>query len=116
MLICLLKLKPSKRNWKKTEIIDWNVKRKLTGHTDWVFKLAISQEDLLISGSYDKSIKVWNIQTGECLNTLNGHTNYVFSLTISQDGLLISGSGYKSINVWEKGTSSNLDFDIGVVG
>ena len=95
---------------------EWTVKRNLTGHTDWVRSLAISQEGLLISCSYDRLIKVWNIQTGECLKTLTGHTNIVSSLAISKEGLLISGSADKSINVWEKDTSSNLDSDIGVIG
>ena len=28
----------------------------------------------------DKTIKIWNIETGQCMNTLEGHTNYVNSV------------------------------------
>ena len=38
---------------------DWTVKKKLTGHTGYVYSLAISQEGQLISGSFDKTTKIW---------------------------------------------------------
>ena len=28
----------------------------------------------VISGSYDKTVRIWNTDTGECLRTLEGHT------------------------------------------
>lgn len=38
----------------------------LEGHNDWVSSLAISPDgQTLVSGSGDKSIKIWNLQTGE---------------------------------------------------
>ena len=70
----------------------------------WVFSLAISQEGLLISGSWYKLIKVWNIQTGEVLKTLKAGS-WVFSLAISKEGLLISGSDDETVDkikVWGK--------------
>ena len=37
----------------------------LTGHTDWVTSLAFSSDGTsLVSGSYDKTIKIWDVQTG----------------------------------------------------
>ena len=83
------------------ENFDWTVKRKLTGHTGYVWSLAISQGGLLLSGSDDRSIKVWYIQTGKCLKTLTGHNNRVESLTRSKEGLLISGSEDKSVKIWD---------------
>ena len=34
-------------------------------------------KDLLVSGSYDKTIKVWNMRSGQNLCTLRGHTSWV---------------------------------------
>ena len=88
---------------------DWNVKRNLTGHTSPVDSLEISFEGFLISGSSDKSIKVWNIETGECLKTLTGHSGSVFSLAISDEDLLISGSSDKTIKIWDIKTGQCLE-------
>ena len=33
--------------------------------------------DVLVSVSSDKSIKMWNLKTGQCLNTLTGHTGEI---------------------------------------
>ncbi len=30
----------------------------------------------VVSGSYDKTLKVWDVETGECRRTLEGHTEY----------------------------------------
>jgi len=45
----------------------------LTGHTDAVGNLAYLGNNLLASASSDHTIKIWNIETGECLMTLTGH-------------------------------------------
>ena len=37
----------------------------------------------VVSGSYDYTVKVWNVETAECLHTLAGHTNRVYSLLVS---------------------------------
>ena len=33
----------------------------------------------IVSGSYDKTIRVWNVDTGECILTLKGHTGNLLS-------------------------------------
>jgi len=77
----------------------------VTGHIDHtgsVFSVAISPDGhTLVSGSGDKMIKVWNLQSGELLRTLSGHGGVVFSVAISPDGhTLVSGSGDLTIWVW----------------
>ena len=52
----------------------------------------ISKIKLITSGSYDCTIKIWNYETGECLNTLLGHSNAIRSLTyIENTKLIVSG-------------------------
>jgi WD40 repeat protein len=38
-----------------------------------------------VSGSYDKTVRVWDAMTGAALQTLEGHSNSVNSVTFSQD-------------------------------
>jgi WD40 repeat protein len=57
---------------------------------------------LLASGSYDKTIKLWDVATGSLVRTLSGHTDDVYSVAFSPDGrLLASGSGDETIRLWD---------------
>jgi WD40 repeat protein len=82
------------------------LKKTLTAHTDAVFSLAIMPDGkTLVTGSGDKTIKIWNLSTGELKNTLIGHTDAVFSLAMTPDGqTLVSGSGDKTIKIWNLST------------
>ncbi len=37
----------------------------------------------IASGSDDKTIKVWNAQTGQCVSTLSGHSRYMTAVSYS---------------------------------
>ncbi len=74
----------------------------LTGHSDSVWSVALNPDgQTLVSGSADKTIKVWNLDTGQLRRTLFGHSDTVRSVTFSPNGqLLVSGSGDKTIKLW----------------
>jgi WD40 repeat protein len=75
----------------------------LSGHTNVVKTLAFSSDGmLLVSGSNDKTLKLWDIQTGIIAKTLCGHTHWVLSISISADCTTIaSGSHDKTIRLWD---------------
>ena len=54
----------------------------------------------LASGSRDNSIKIWNVDSGECIRTLSGHSNIVTSLQLLSNNKLASGSRDNSIKIW----------------
>ena len=57
---------------------------------------------LLVSGSQDGSIAIWDVESGELVRTLNGHTKTVTTLAWSPDGtLLASGSQDGCIRIWD---------------
>jgi WD40 repeat protein len=75
----------------------------LSGHTDWVRSLAfLSDGASLVSGSDDRSLKLWDMQTGGVVRTFHGHTNWVLSTSISSDCTTIaSGSRDNTIRLWD---------------
>jgi WD40 repeat protein len=66
-------------------------------------------EQILASGSYDRTIKIWNASKGQCLRTLEGHTGFVFSLAANPDGKTIASSGADhTIKIWNVNTGQCL--------
>lgn len=62
-----------------------------------------STEQVVISGSLDNTIKVWSLETGECLQTLFGHIQGIW--TLAYDKLhLVSGSHDGSLKLWDIGS------------
>ncbi len=83
----------------------------LTGHTDYISNLCIwsgPTQDYLISGSWDTTIKIWDLSivqegTFECLETLRENIGSIFELCIYQD-YLISASyedNHENIRIWD---------------
>ena len=74
----------------------------LHGHTDWVSCLLITNKADLISGSFDHSIKIWDMRIGRCKMTLIGHTSCVSCLHLmSNEECLVSGSRDNIIKIWD---------------
>ena len=54
------------------------------------------------SGSDDKTVKLWDVTSGECLQTLEGHSSRVRSVSFSPDGTKVaSGSDDKTVKLWD---------------
>ncbi len=82
-------------------------KRLLTGHLGPVICLKVINNDILASGSKDKTIKLWDMGLGICVITLIGHRDFVFDLDLTDDGRLISCSFDKTIKIWNIETGEN---------
>ena len=62
-----------------------------------------------MSASWDKTLKVWDLETGRVLRTLKGHSNTVSCMAVTANGKgLVSGSWDKTLKVWDLETGSPL--------
>src|SRR6476469_5472438 len=77
--------------------------RTLEGHTHLVNAVAVTTDGKrVISGSADKTIKVWDLATGKEEFTLKGHTYWVNAVAVTADGRhVISGSKDNTLKVWD---------------
>ncbi|MDB9467075.1 TIR domain-containing protein, partial [Dolichospermum circinale CS-539/09] len=89
---------------------DTSEKNRLLGHSGTIFSVSFSPDGkTLASGGDDKTIKLWNLDTGKEIRTLSGHTNYVISVSFSPDGkTLASGSGDNTIKLWNLDTGKEI--------
>jgi len=85
--------------------------QQLRGHNNRVQSVAFSPDgSKIVSGSGDKTIRVWDASTGvEMLPPLQGHNNRVQSVAFSPDGSkIVSGSDDKTIRVWDASTGVEM--------
>jgi F-box/WD-40 domain protein MET30 len=71
----------------------------LKGHENGVMCLQMNGT-ILASGSYDGTIKIWDLETGKVLRTLVGHTSGIRCLQFS-GSRLFSGGMDRTIRIWE---------------
>jgi WD40 repeat protein/GTPase SAR1 family protein len=83
---------------------------KLTGHTGWVRSVAISPDGTwAASGSDDRKVKTWDLESGTCRGTLEGHTGFVLSIAITPDGKrILSAADDESVRVWDASSGREL--------
>ncbi len=79
---------------------DLSTKKIFTEHSDRAWCLAVSPNNLLASGSFDVTIKIWNISLDKSLITLKGHTSSVLSVTFLSNDSIASSSADKTIKIW----------------
>jgi len=69
---------------------------------DSVACLRFENGSMLVSGSEDRHVRVWDINAQDCLQTLIGHTAEVCSCTYDRHGsVLATGSSDKTVRLWD---------------
>lgn len=82
-------------------------------HTDWVscvrFSPVLSEASQVVSGSWDGTVKVWDMATSTCTHTLKGHTAQVTAVTVSPDSSLFATASRDGVTkLWDLRRSEHL--------
>ena len=76
-------------------------------HDDTISNLIKYRNNQLISISFDKSIKIWNLETLNCIRTISSNTDLITCATLNGNQL-ITGSDCGKVRVWNLDTSECL--------
>jgi WD40 repeat protein len=82
----------------------------LAGHTQFITGVAFSPDGkTLASGSWDKTVRLWDVQSAQEIKRLEGHTDHITTVAFSPDSKTIaSGSRDKTVRLWDAQSSLPL--------
>ena len=89
-----------------THYIDCNEKPLCSFECSYVSGALSPNGKTVALGSWDKTVKIWDIQTGQCIKTLVGHTGSVKSVAFNPHDptILATGSWDKTVKIWDIAT------------
>jgi WD40 repeat protein len=78
----------------------------LEGHTDITLSIdASDSSNVALSGSRDKSVRLWDLRTGQCVRVMEGHADDVWSISMdSTCKTAVSGSWDEKVKLWDLGS------------
>jgi len=82
----------------------------LSGHTGSVNSVAFSPDGRsALSGSADRTLKLWDVASGKEIRTFSGDTGSVFSVAFSPDGRsVLSGSDDNTLKLWDVASGKEI--------
>ena len=94
-------------------IIDFQngeIKALLKGHENVILGLAFSPDgNRLISGSSDKTARIWDVRSQKTIHVLKGHTERIYAVAFSPDGTLaVTGSYDDTLKLWNAKSGSQI--------
>ena len=89
-------------------------------HTNWVSCVRFSPnilQPMIVSGSWDRTVKVWNLTNCKIRCTLSGHGGYVNTVAVSPDGSLCASGGKDGVTLlWDLAEGKRLySLDAGAI-
>jgi len=67
-----------------------------------------------VSGSCDNTVKIWDAESGQLINTLSGHSRPVRAVAVCAD-FVVSGSNDNTVKIWDAESGTKLYTHTGCV-
>ncbi|KEF59879.1 uncharacterized protein A1O9_04727 [Exophiala aquamarina CBS 119918] len=82
----------------------------ITGHSNYVYSLAFSPKgNMLVSGSYDEAVFLWDVRAGRIMRQLPAHSDPVGGVDFVRDGTMVCSCAADGlIRIWDAGTGQCL--------
>ncbi len=89
--------------------------RRFVGHRGGLWSVAFSpDEQQILTGSHDRTVRLWDVATGRQLRVFLGHTDHVKCVAFLPDGLRgISGGDDDTLRIWDLKTGRELQSLLG---
>jgi len=79
------------------------------GHSSGVHSVALSDDGKLVTGSSDKTARLWDVVSGKEIRVFRGHSGGIASVCLSADGKwLVTGSDDKTARLWDVATATEI--------
>ncbi len=80
------------------------------GQRETVYAVAVTPDGKrVVSGSEDRTLKVWDLESGQVLQTLSGHGDWVRAVALTPDGQrAVSGSDDGTLKVWDLASGKEI--------
>ncbi|AAS54466.1 AGL024Wp [Eremothecium gossypii ATCC 10895] len=89
-------------------------KLELVGHEGGVWALKYAGDEILVSGSTDRTVRIWNVKAGKCTHVFRGHTSTVRCLDVVEHGgikYVVTGSRDNTLHVWKLPDPNSPDYN-----
>jgi WD40 repeat protein len=77
-------------------------------HPGRAYALAVLPDGRVVSGSSNRTLRVWDVESGQTLQTLEGHSAWVSAVAVLDRRRVISASRDKTLRVWDVESGQTL--------
>ena len=100
---------PQQSRLQTSSAVLWCQKAILTGHTSYIYSIAFSPDgNLIASGSADRTVRLFDVESGQHKRTLIGHIGTIFGVVFSPDGKTLASGGFdNTVRLWNTVTGEN---------